>query len=65
MLRLPHCDMKSGIDYKQSLLNVVDYCENVAIENAPYNKIGGKGYLLSKEEASKVKKFINEFNPYL
>jgi hypothetical protein len=55
---------QSGIDYKKSLLNMVDYCENVAIENVPYNKrTDGKGYLLSMTDAAKVRKYINEFKP--
>jgi hypothetical protein len=66
LLRRPRdSDMKfglSGIDYKKSLLNMVDYCENVAIENAPYNKRpDGKGYLLSLSDAAKVSKYINDF----
>jgi len=68
ILRRPQdSDMKfgqSGIDYKQSLLNMVDYCENVAIKNSPKNKrTDGKGYLLSLTEAARVRKYINEFRP--
>ncbi len=47
-----------------SLLNMVDYCENEAIENAPYNKRpDGKGYLLSLSDADKVRKYIIDFKP--
>jgi len=62
----PPGSKRSGIDYRRSFLEMVDYCENKPIANAPYNfrfYRDGKNYgtLLSSEEAKNVRNYIDNF----
>lgn len=62
----PSGSKRSGIDYRRGLLEMVDYCENKPIANAPYNfrfYRDGKNYgtLLSSEQATNVRNYIDNF----
>ena len=50
----------SGIDYRQSYSQMVDYCENTEIKGAPLNK-DGERKLLTKSEAKALREYIKKF----
>ena len=50
----------SGTDYRQSYLQMVDYCENTEIKGAPFNK-DGERKLVTKSEAKTLREYIKKF----
>ena len=62
-IRFGKRDGNSGIDYKESLLKTVEYCEKTDIQGAPDVKGVPKGRLISKEQADKLRIFIRDYKP--
>jgi hypothetical protein len=61
MLAIRFGNDNSGIDYKQSYLSVVEYCEKTHVLNAP--KVNGvpPGRLISPKQADHLRKEIRQF----
>ena len=53
----------SGIDYKQSYLSVVEYCEKTHVPNAPKVKGVPPGRLISSKQAAHLREAISQYKP--